>query len=88
MNTSNVIPLFGRKHPVYSERPRNEASTHFLREAETDEGLFSDRSTLCGREAVAVLAKADAKPECEACIEEHARRTGWAFPLPTVVCTA
>jgi hypothetical protein len=88
MNNSNVIPLFGRKHPVYSERPRNEASTHFLRSTEADASMFTDRVTLCGREAVAVLAKDSAHPECEACIEEHARLTGWSFPLPVVVCTA
>ena len=90
--SSNVIPLFGRHHPVYLEQPRNQARTHFLNTdglTMADHGgyVWDDVSTLCGREASGYIDKDNAYPECEACVEEHARRTGWTFPLPEVVST-
>lgn len=76
-----VIPLFSR---TLARSLSNEAHTHFLLEHPANDGL----RTLCGREGVGLLLKADAKPACEACVEVWQRRSGWSFPLPDVVCTA
>ena len=88
MTNANVIPLFGR------ELPRNDAHTHFVdpavvaavagTEYEWDPDALS---TLCGRYATGYLAKDSAYPECAACIEAWRERTGWTFPLPTIVTT-
>jgi hypothetical protein len=90
---TNVIPLFPQR-----ELPRNQARTHFLLETvgcsnetydepDEDDDSIPTLTTLCGREGESILMKDSAQPECEACIEEWARMTGWEFPLPTVVCT-
>lgn len=86
---TNVIPLYERR-----ELPRNQAHTHFDRAAlikgtEYEWDLDDDESltTLCGREAVGYLDKDTAYPDCAECIAEWSRVTGWAFPLPAVVCT-
>jgi hypothetical protein len=76
-----VIPLFSR---TLARTLSNEASTHFQLEHPAAGGTLR---TLCGREGVSVLLK-PAKPACEACVAEWQRLSGWAFPLPDVVCTA
>jgi hypothetical protein len=89
---SNVIPLFGRNHPSRHEVTRTDASTHFMLAAHVDGQthpvwLGDTLTTLCGREADGFLDKDTAFPECAACKAEWSRLTGWAFPLPSVVCT-
>lgn len=56
------------------------AVTHF--DAPDDQRTL--RRTLCGRSWDTVVAN-DRPATCVTCSDEHARRTGWAFPLPTVV---
>jgi len=90
---SNVIPLFGRNHPSRHEVTREQAHTHFLlsdlfvgTEYQWDPDADTGLTTLCGREGTGILDK-DATPECEACRAVWRERTGWAFPLPAIVCT-
>lgn len=77
ISVSNVIPLFPHT------QGRTDAGTHFLLEHPANESM----RTLCGREGVAYLDKDPVRVECEACVAAWHRMSGWAFPLPEVVCT-
>ena len=50
--------------------------THFARDSQT---------TLCGQRWLTIVLGNDPKARCEACCDEHARATGWSFPLPDTV---
>jgi hypothetical protein len=80
---TNVIPLFESRDRPTRGLPHTEATTHFLLEHPANESM----RTLCGREGVGYLDKDNAYPACGRCVAEWTRLSGWAFPLPEVVCT-
>jgi len=41
--------------------------------------------TLCGQAWEVIVWGNDPRARCTRCQDEHARRTGWSFPLPETV---
>ena len=45
----------------------------------------ADGRTLCGKPWTLIVLRSDPRADCDHCQDIWLDRTGWAFPLPTIV---